>query len=111
MGNYYILLSGKEFLLRYDKNMSFLTISIASHSNPSKWIDLTFVKNFIYNPNDVNPDEQSIGTDKRIEELNNFLRNDFNLIADLFSEQKYKSTQEKIDQLLKQLFDPRYFKK
>src|SRR5450432_2181911 len=107
-GNFYVIISVREFLLRYSKSKSLLSIEIASHSNPSRWTDLTFVKNFIYNPNDINPDEQSISADKRIEELNNFLRNDFNLIADLFSNQKCKNTQDKINQLLQLLFEQRF---
>jgi hypothetical protein len=107
-GDFYIVLSGREFLLRYSKSKSFLSIEIASYLNPSKWTDLTFVKNFIYNPSCVNPDEQSISTNERIEGLNNFLRNDFNLITDLFSRKKYKNTQEKIDKLLQQLFEQRF---
>jgi hypothetical protein len=107
-GNYYIILSSNDFLLRYIKDRSFLTVEIASHSEPSNWYDLSFIKNFIYNPDNINPDKQSIYSSKRLEDLNNFLKNDFELISDLFNIANYKNTQERIDELLKRQFNQRF---
>ena len=107
-GNFLVILSANEFLLRYIRNRSDLTIEIASHSDPSKWADLSFVKNFIYYPENLNTDESSKGISRRIDELNSFLRKDFDLIGDLFNKENYKNTQEKIDELLRQQFDQRF---
>jgi hypothetical protein len=107
-GNFYIELSSDKFLLRYINDRSFLTIEIASLLEPSNWYGLSFVENFIYHPEDINPDKQEIGNVKRIEGLNMFLKKDFGLISNLFSSEKYKNTREKIDELLKIRFDQRY---
>jgi len=107
-GNYYIILYSNVFLLRYIKDRSFLTIEIASHLDPSNWYDLSFIKNFIYNPDNINPDNQSIFTKNRIEDLNNFLKKDFELISDLFDRENFKDTKKKIDELLRKQFNQRF---
>jgi hypothetical protein len=107
-GNYYILLYSNVFFLRYIQDRLFLTIEIASHSDPSHWYDLSFIKNFIYRPDNINSDDQPISVKKRIEDLNNFLKNDFELISDLFDKENFQNTQKKIDKLLRQQFDQRF---
>jgi hypothetical protein len=107
-GNFFITLSAKEFLLRYVNDRSYLTIEIASHSEPSKWHDLSFVKNFIYHPDNINSDDRSIDNNTRIEELNSFLRKDFDLISDLFNNDNYTDTRQKLDELLRQQFNQRF---
>lgn len=103
-GNFFITLSAKEFLLRYINDRSYLTIEIASHSDPTKWYNLSVLKNFIYHPENLNSDDRSVDNNTRIEELNSFLRNDFGLISDLFNDDNYTHTRQKINKLLKEQF-------
>jgi hypothetical protein len=107
-GNFYITLSSKEFMLRYVNDRSYLTIEIAGHLEPSKWYYLSFIKNFIYCPESINSDDQSIDNITRIEELDRFLRTDFGLISDLFSNDNYVDTRQKIDKLLKEQFKKKF---
>jgi hypothetical protein len=107
-GNFYIVLSSNEFLLRYINDRLFLTIEIASHADPSNWYDLSFLKNFIYHPEDINPDNGTINSKERIEDLNNFLKKDHDLISDLVNRDNYKDTRSKIDKLLRQRFNQRF---
>jgi hypothetical protein len=107
-GNFFITLSAKEFSLRYINNRSYLTIEIASLSDPSKWYDLLFIRNFIYHPDNINSDDRSIDNNTRIEELNSFLRKDFDLISDLFNDDNYADTQQKINESLKEQFKKRF---
>ena len=81
---------------------------IAAHLEPSRWYDLSFVKIFIYFPDSINSDDQSIDNITRIEELDRFLRTDFGLISDLFSNHNYVDTRQKIDKLLKEQFKKKF---
>jgi hypothetical protein len=108
LGNFHVTLSAKGFLLRYVNDRSQLTIEIASLAEPSKWYDLSFVKSFIYHPDDINPDDSSKDNATRIGELNKFLTKDFDLISDMFNSANYTYTRQKIDELLKQQFDQRF---
>jgi hypothetical protein len=107
-GNFFITLSSKEFMLRYINDRSYLAIEIASHLEPSKWYDLSFIKNFIYHPENINSDDRSIDNTTRIEELDSFLRKDFDLISDLFNNDNYMDTRQKIDELLKEQFNKKF---
>jgi hypothetical protein len=101
-GNFYIVLSSKQFLLRYIKDRSFLTIEIAGHLDLSEWLDLSYIKNYLFNPGDINPDASSIDNNTRILELNKFLKNDFESISDLMTKEHYRNTWKSIKQLLKE---------
>ena len=107
-GNFYIELSSDNLLLRYVNDRPFLTIEIKPLFEPSKWYDLSFIENFIYHPEDINPDKQEISNAKRIEGLNRFLKRDFGLISNLYNKENYRNTQEKIGELLKIRFDKRF---
>jgi hypothetical protein len=87
-GNFYIVLSSNEFLLRYINDRLVLTVEIASHADPSNGYDLSFLMNFIYHPEDINPDDRLMTSKDRIEELNNFLKKDYDLISDLVNREK-----------------------
>jgi hypothetical protein len=106
-GNFFITLSSKEFLVRYVNDRSFMTIKIASYSELSRWYDLSFVRDFIYNPGNINSNEHLDNT-TRIEELNNFLKTNFDLISDLFGKDNYSNTCQKIDELLRRQFNQRF---
>jgi hypothetical protein len=88
-GNFYIILSSEDFLLSYVNDRSFLDIEIASKLEPTNAIALSFVKNFLYHPNDINPEESEINNVKRIEYLNNFLKKDISKIRFLFNLDNY----------------------
>ena len=107
-GNFLVTLSSKEFLLRYVNDRSQLSIEIASYSEPSRWYDLSCVRNFIYHPDSINPDDSSKDNATRIEELNRFLIKDFDLISDLFNSANYTNTRQKIDKLLREQFNQRF---
>jgi len=100
-GNFFITLSAKEFLLRYVNDRSVLTIEISHLTEPLQWYDLSFVRDFIYNPDNVTADDSVLDNDYRIKELNNFIRKEFDLISDLFNEDNYQNTQQRLDELLK----------
>jgi hypothetical protein len=107
-GNFFIILSSKFFSLRSINDRSYLTIEVASNSDRTKWLDLSFVRNFIYQPKNINPDENLKDNYERISELNNFIKNDFDLICDLYSVNNYLSTRQQIDNLLRQQFNQRF---
>jgi hypothetical protein len=102
-GNFYIILSAKDFLLSYVNDRSFLTIDIASKLEPSGGLALSFVKDLLYNPNEMNNGEVKTN-EERIRELNDFLRKDFEKICLLFNENNYYETKKHIDELLLKQF-------
>jgi hypothetical protein len=106
-GNFLIELSAKDFVLIYINDRSFLTIDIASKLDPDSSYALSFVKDFIYNPDNINSDDKIIDNQKRIEELNNFLKKDFDKICNLFNSTNYYNTKKQIDALLMQQFKRR----
>ena len=99
-GNFYVALSSAEFLLQYTCDRSYVTIQISAHIYPLDWYDLSFVKNYIYQPENINSADDGDNI-KRIEQLNNFIISDFDLIKDLFNKENYSNTKKKIDDELK----------
>lgn len=106
-GNFFVLLSAEIFFLRYINDRSFLTIEIASKTD-SEWLDLSFIKNFIYDKEKINVDERNLSNEARIEELNNFLKKDFDKINFLYNEQNYPEFKQEIMMLLKMQFRRRF---
>lgn len=102
-GNYIITLSSKDFLLSYINDRSFLDIHIESKFEPNNGFPLSFLKNYIYNPTNINDDDGSDNV-SRIENLNNFLKNDFDKISKLVNEDNYFETKKRIEKLLKEQF-------
>jgi hypothetical protein len=84
-GDFIITLSSPEFLLKYRCDRSFLSVEISYTSINPTWFDLALVKALIYETNDLNKITL-------IDELNFFLRNDYNKIASLFNNKNYAST-------------------
>ena len=107
-GNFFITLSAREFFLRYVNDRSQLSIVIAGRSDPSKWYDLSFVREYIYDPENINKDDSAKGNATRIKELNEFLLESFDLVSDLFNADNYADTRRKIDELLKRQFNRRF---
>ena len=107
-GNFLIVLEAENFALTYVSDRSVLTITIASKSEPEREFDLSFVRDFLYDPDNINADEQEVNNAKRIEELNGFLKRDFSKISELFNARNYPDTKRQIDELLKQQFKRRY---
>ena len=106
-GDFFIQLSSKEFSIRYIMDRSFLTIQIASNSFPSKWYDLSFIKNFINNADKINPGDEFDNL-SRINDLNDFLKNHFGRINELLNPDNYKKTFTEIDKSLKEEFKCRF---
>ena len=103
-GNFYITLSAKDFLLSYVNDRSFMTINISSKLEPKQGLDLSFVRDLIYNPDNINNEEENMNNTERIEGLNNFLKKDFSKISILFKHNNYYNTRKQIDELLKEQF-------
>lgn len=107
MGNFYIILAAKEFLIRYVNDRNFLTIEFAINSEPGNWLDLGFLMNFVNKSREINPnDERDNFT--RITELNNFLRNKYDIITNLLDKDNGKSTLHKLQVLLQQEFERKH---
>ena len=107
-GNFFIILSAKDFILRYINDKGFLTVEIASIMDKEKWYDLSYIKDFIYNKGKVNADDRILSNNDRIEELNNFLRREYNIISLLFSQQNYPDIKDQLTKILKQQFDKKF---
>ena len=105
-GNFFITLSAKDFLLSYINEKSFLSINIASKLEPKKGFDLSFVKDLLYNPERINSGDVK-NNEERIQELNNFLKKDFEKIAHLFNNNNYFETKKEIQDLLMNQFKKR----
>jgi len=106
-GNFYIVLSANEFLLRYVNDRSFLTIEISSMTEPSNWYALSFVRDLINNVA-INSNERELDNSTRIEGLNLFLKNDFDRIRELFNDNNYSNTKKILDDELKRQFNLRF---
>ncbi|MBP9718097.1 hypothetical protein KBD59_02255 [Candidatus Gracilibacteria bacterium] len=107
-GNYSITLSGEDFLLCYVNDRSFLTINIASKLEPNEFLAVSFIRDFIHNPDRINSDEQDMDNYKRIERLNNFIKRDFEKISELYKPNNYYNTKKQINDLLKLQFEKRF---
>jgi protein associated with RNAse G/E len=102
-GNFYIILAASDFILSYVNDRSYLDIDIASKLEPDKGFSLSFVKDFLYNPEHINSTE-IVDNSVRIKELNDFLKKDFSKISWLFSFENYYNTKKQIDDFLKKRF-------
>ena len=107
-GNFLIVLEANDFFLTYVNDRSFLTINIASKSDPEETFALSFVRDFLYDPDNINADEREMDNAKRIEELNSFLKRDFSKISELFNAHNYPNTKRHITELLKEQFKKRF---
>jgi hypothetical protein len=105
-GNFYIILSANDFLLSYVNDRSFLDIAIASKLEPNEGFALSFVRDFLYNCEHINiNNEENLDNSTRIKDLNNFLKKDFSKISWLFSFENYCSTKKQINDFLKNRFN------
>ena len=102
-GNFFTTFSAKDFLIKYVSDRSELSIQIASESEPSKWFDLSFIKNLILRKEKLNSDNGDLNFEG-IKKLNDFLKNNYEVINDLFNPKNYKITTAKIETLLESEF-------
>jgi len=102
-GNFSVVLSGQNFRLSYFSDRSFLDVDIASELEPEQRFPLSSVKDFLFNSETTNQ-EENVSNDKRIRELNDFLKNNFVEISVLFSTPNYYETKKKINELLRKQF-------
>jgi hypothetical protein len=103
-----VTLSAGHFLLSYVNDRSYLDIKIRSSTDPSNSLSLSFVRDLIYNRDNINSAEGDMGNSMRIEDWNNFLKNDFEKISTLFNPENYLNTQQQIDYGLKETFKKRF---
>src|SRR5476651_1559862 len=98
-GNFFIELSSKEFSLRYNMDRSYLTVEIRSNSSYNKWYDVSFLMNFVLKSDKINVAD---GLDNltRIHKLNDFLKNNFELVNDLLNKDNFQNTYNKLEELL-----------
>ncbi|MDQ3108979.1 MAG: hypothetical protein M3R17_03705 [Bacteroidota bacterium] len=106
-GNWAVELADKDITLTYYNDRSFLDINIAKKDERTDGYSLSFVQDFIYNPENINSDEITENV-IRIKTLNNFLKRDFLKIKNLFNSENYIDTQQKINYLLKEKFFKRF---
>jgi hypothetical protein len=104
-GNFSITLSSDDFLINYVNDRLFFTIEIRNKTNLSDWYDLSTIKNFIYNPQDIYKQDESLNNETRINQLNEFLKNDFKQIEFLFSNKNYPGMKKSLDKLLREQFE------
>ena len=104
-GNFFVDLAARNFLLRYVNDREYLTIEISSRTGPNNWLDLSFIRDFIYDPDHMNNHGRRLDNFTRISELNDFIIKDFDLISNWFSEMNYKTNLKKLNELLDQAFD------
>lgn len=101
-GNFYVILEAKDFLLSYVNDRSFLTIDIASKLEPNEGFDLSFVRDLLYSPKELNSNSKDImDNSERIKSLNQFLKKDFQKISLLLNANNYQHTKNEIISLLK----------
>jgi hypothetical protein len=102
-GNYEIIFSAGDFLIWYLNDRFQLFIFLSSNSAPDRWLDLVFIKNFINNADEINPDDQEFDI-KAIREQNDFLKSNFGKIAELLNKDNYQSTLDQIEALARAEF-------
>lgn len=109
-GNFFVVLTTKDFSLRYSNEKSVISIEIASNyeNNDDKWYALSCIRDLIYSPDKINVTNPEVDNLTRIEKLNDFLRRDFNRINELFSKKNYSYTKKKLDEELKKQFYLRF---
>jgi len=107
-GNFYIRLAKDGILISYENDRWFMSVIISRNAYPTKWYSLSFVRDLIYDSENINGSEVVLDNAARINESNEFLKKDLDLILDLFNDQNYHDTKEKLDAGLKKTFHKRY---
>ncbi len=105
-GNFYITLESQDFFITYINDRSHLNIEITSKQETSNSYSLSFVQSLIYDPININStyiDSNII----RIEDLNDFLKNDYTKICELFNKYNYWDTKNQIDSYLMKTYKKR----
>jgi hypothetical protein len=77
-----------------------MDIHITSVIDPEYMFSLEEIKNYLYNPNEINKSE-FIDNNNRIENLNRFLKNDLDKIETILNEENYFTTKADIENLFK----------
>jgi len=106
-GNFYITLVADDFWISYVNDRSFLDVNITIKMEANHSYTLSFVRDFIYNPEKINEEDKKRNA-KRIKDLNEFFKNDFDKISELFNPINYMDIKRKIDKLLKDKFRKRF---
>lgn len=91
-GDYFDIITNAVIELRFSSSKSINVIDIRSWQEKGKWYDLALVSALLQNENNLT----KITT---LDELINFLKNDVDLINDLFKAINYPSTKKKLNEL------------
>ncbi len=103
-GNFEVYLEGDFFSLLYYNDRDVLSIKIDRKNGLGDWYALSFIKDLIYTPDAINANKAVKDNASRINELNDFLRKDFDKICELFTEANYPSTKKRLDEGLRKQF-------
>ncbi len=102
-GDFFITLSSETILIEYINERSYLTIKIAGSIEPPKWVELSYIIDLI-NDTQTAIVYQRLTNKNRIEKFNLFLSENFEIIANLFKEDNYQNTSERLEKLVKENF-------
>ena len=91
-GDYYDIFKNDIIGLRFSRDKSFLSIDVCSLKEESNWCDLTLVKALLYRETELN-----IVTNT--EQYYQFLEKEFYPILELFNQENYFTTKEKLEYL------------
>jgi hypothetical protein len=101
-GSYYIIFSAGRFLIKYHNskygNQSELGIFVASNFEVNQWYPVTIIKNLINNESTLNT-----GNDFKLTNivgLNDYIKKNYDKIAELFNAQNYRTTIKTINDLV-----------
>jgi len=93
------------FNIRLIRDRGSSTIEVAAHRDHNNWIPLSFLDDLISSPTTIN---SSAKPRKSLEDLYSFLRSNFELIVDWFSEPNYKANLEELQKRLKDAFNKNF---
>lgn len=104
-GNFGVTLEGPDFLLSYVSDRGIIEIYIISKEKKHELTDLSFIRDFLYHPGNMNSgDLQYLTNEERVKLLNDFLISNYEKIKTLFNGANYEKTKEQINDLLRESY-------
>ncbi len=95
MGNYFITFSAEKFLIQYVNDRNQLSIFVASNSAPARWVYLSSIEKLINKTAEIIPgDSMDLNSILR---QNDFLRGNFDKIAELLNNDNFQNTIDQIE--------------
>ena len=99
--NYQVQLHSDHFILNYVMDRSYLNIYIDSRYEDGYSLPLSIIRDYIYEPDHIGS-FNALYNYEIIRLLNNFIKKDFQKIAELFCKDNYKTTYNTIENLLRE---------